>query len=113
MCVCVCGSYVFVGVRFRIQIQMQNILRTCVSLFVCVLSALVSVRLRTRAIPARVCPGGTVLLYMPLLAAIAVKAAGATSLPTEELCGPKIVVRITLSRCHRVVVDSCPREITL
>jgi hypothetical protein len=33
--------------------------------------------------------------------------------PTEDVCGPKIVVRVWLSRCYRVVVDSCPREITL
>jgi hypothetical protein len=33
--------------------------------------------------------------------------------PRENVCGPKIVVRVLLSRCYRVVVDSCPREITL
>lgn len=31
----------------------------------------------------------------------------------EDVCGPKIAVRILLSRCHRVVVDSFPKEITL
>ena len=80
VCVCTC---LFVRVRACVSlcVSVFVFVSLCVSVFVFVLCVCVSVsvRLRTRADHARVCPGGTIRLYMPLLAAIAVKATGATS----------------------------------